>query len=337
MISLDALAMTDEPRFHVCSIGNAIIDVLTEAPETAVEEFGLNKGSMTLIDEDRANYLTSVMLKRVEESGGSAGNTAVGLAGLGARSAYIGKVRKDVMGMAFSESMRRSNVYFHTTMAESGPSTARCLIFVTPDHQRTMNTYLGACVQLTPHDIDPEIIENSSVTYLEGYLWDLEEAKAAFRKAIKIAHASGRKVALSLSDPFCVQRYRHEFRDLIENNVDILFANSDEISTLYECEYEQAREKLRGKVEIAALTMGVKGSEIVTSSATIPCPIIPIKNRVDTTGAGDFFAAGFLYGLVQERDLQSCAILGSASAAAVIQVFGARLSSQDLAWVKSVA
>lgn len=329
--------MSQEPRFHVCSIGNAIIDVLSEAPESAVEEFDLNKGTMTLIDEARADYLTSVMLKRVEESGGSAGNTAVGLAGLGARSAYIGKVKDDLLGQAFKESMRRSDVHFGTAMATDGPATARSLIFVTPDHQRTMNTFLGACVNLTPDDIDPEVIENSAVTYMEGYLWDMDAAKAAFRKAIELSHGAGQKTALSLSDPFCVERFREEFKELIENDIDILFANSDEICALYETDYETARERVRGKVEIAALTSGVKGSEVITADATTPCPIVPVKDRVDTTGAGDLFAAGFLYGLTAGKDMQTCALLGSAAAAAVIQIFGARLGADDLAWVKTVA
>ncbi len=329
--------MTQEPRFHVCSIGNAIIDVLSEAPESAVTEFGLNKGTMTLIDEARADYLTSVMLKRVEESGGSAGNTAVGLAGLGARSAYIGKVKNDLLGQAFKESMRRSDVHFGTAMASEGPATARSLIFVTPDHQRTMNTFLGACVNLRPEDIDPGVIENSAVTYMEGYLWDMDAAKAAFRKAIELSHGAGQKTALSLSDPFCVERFREEFKELIENDIDILFANSDEICALYETDYETARERIRGKVEIAALTMGVKGSEVITADTTTPCPIVPVKDRVDTTGAGDLFAAGFLYGLTAGKDMQTCALLGSAAAAAVIQIFGARLGADDLAWVKTVA
>lgn len=330
--------MTQDPRFHVCSIGNAIIDVLSEAPESAVEEFDLNKGAMTLIDEARADYLTSVMLKRVEESGGSAGNTAVGLAGLGARSAYIGKVRDDLLGKSFAESMRRSNVHFGTTMATSGPATARSLIFVTPDHQRTMNTYLGACVNLTPDDIDPEVIEHSAVTYMEGYLWDMAEAKAAFRKAIKLAHGAGRKTSLSLSDPFCVERFREEFKELIENDIDILFANSDEICALYETDsFDEAKEMVRGKVEIAALTCGVKGSEIIHGTETTKCPIVPVQHRVDTTGAGDFYAAGFLYGYTEGKGMQDCALLGSAAAAAVIQVFGARLSAEDLAWVQTVA
>ena len=329
--------MTQEPRFHVCSIGNAIIDVLSEAPESAVTEFGLNKGTMTLIDEARADYLTSVMLKRVEESGGSAGNTAVGLAGLGARSAYIGKVKNDLLGQAFKESMRRSDVHFGTAMASEGPATARSLIFVTPDHQRTMNTFLGACVNLRPEDIDPGVIENSAVTYMEGYLWDMDAAKAAFRKAIELSHGAGQKTALSLSDPFCVERFREQFKELIENDIDILFANSDEICALYETDYETARERIRGKVEIAALTMGVKGSEVITADTTTPCPIVPVKDRVDTTGAGDLFAAGFLYGLTAGKDMQTCALLGSAAAAAVIQIFGARLGADDLAWVKTVA
>ena len=330
--------MTADPRFHICSIGNAIIDVLAEAPESAIAEFGLNKGSMTLIDEARADYLTSVMLKRVEESGGSAGNTAVALAGLGARSAYIGKVKDDLLGRAFKESMRRSDVFFDTALESSGPSTARSLIFITPDHQRTMNTYLGACTNLGPEDIDPEIIENAAITYMEGYLWDMPSAKDAFRKAIKLAHKAGRKTALSLSDPFCVERFREEFKELIEQDIDILFANRDEICAIYETDsYEAAREAVRGRVEIAALTSGIRGSEIVTAQEITPCPIVPVQHRVDTTGAGDFFAAGFLYGLTLGKGMQACALLGSAAAAAVIQIFGARLSAEDLNWVKTVA
>ena len=330
--------MSQEPRFHVCSIGNAIIDVLSEAPESAVVEFGLNKGTMTLIDQERADYLTSVMLKRVEESGGSAGNTAVGLAGLGARSAYIGKVKNDLLGKSFAESMRRSHVHFGTAMATTGPATARSLIFVTPDHQRTMNTYLGACVNLGPEDIDAQVIENAAVTYMEGYLWDMDTAKAAFRKAIKLAHGAGQKTALSLSDPFCVERFRDEFKSLVENDIDILFANTDEICALYQVEsFEEAKEKVRGKVEIAALTCGVKGSEIIHGGETTKCPIVPVQRRVDTTGAGDFYAAGFLYGYTAGKSMQDCALLGSAAAAAVIQVFGARLTQEDLAWVQTVA
>ena len=279
--------MHKSPVFMFVRSGMPLLMFYRRRPESAVAEFSLNKGTMTLIDEARADYLTSVMLKRVEESGGSAGNTAVGLAGLGARSAYIGKVRDDLLGKSFAESMRRSNVHFGTPMATHGPATARSLIFVTPDHQRTMNTYLGACVNLGPEDIDPEVIEHSAVTYMEGYLWDMEAAKAAFRKAIKLAHGAGRKTALSLSDPFCVERFRAEFKELIENDIDILFANADEICALYETEsFEEAREKVRGKVEIAALTRGVKGSEIIHGDQTTPCPIVPVQHRVDTTGRG---------------------------------------------------
>ena len=247
-------------RFDVTSIGNAIVDVLTQVPDSAVDQYDLNRGSMTLIDAERAEYLTSIIGDRVVEAGGSAGNTAVALAGLGAKSAYIGKVANDQLGDQFDRSLDQLGVHFSTQTLENDLPTARCLIFVTPDGDRTMNTFLGASTMLKPADIDPEVVGQSKVTYMEGYLWDPENAKQAFRKAIEVARAQDRETSLSLSDPFCVDRYRSEFRELMETNqIDILFANEDELKSLYDTDdYEQARQAAR-QVGKPALPVAPKG------------------------------------------------------------------------------
>jgi sugar/nucleoside kinase (ribokinase family) len=324
--------------FDVTSMGNAIIDVLWQAPESVIDAQSLNKGTMTLIDEARAEVLTAVMAEdRLMESGGSAGNTAVGLAGLGARSAYVGKVKDDALGQAFKRSLSRTGVHFEVPFSTDGPATARSLIFVTPDGQRTMNTFLGASTQLAPRDIDEALIGGSAVTYMEGYLWDQPEAKDAFRLAANIAHRNGRLTALSLSDPFCVDRWRAEFLDLIETGtIDIIFANQDELMSLFETrDLDVARQAVQGaNVKMTALTRGYEGSEVlVPGQDSIRIPVVEVVKRVDTTGAGDLYAAGFLYAFTQGLDLATCGRYGSRAAAAVIQRVGARLEKDDLAAV----
>ncbi len=280
---------------------------------------------MALIDETRADTLYRAMGSGIEASGGSCGNTMAGIASLGGKGAYIGKVRNDQLGGVFAHDLRAIGVTFDTVPLTRGPSTARCLILVTPDAQRTMNTYLGACVELGPEDIDPDLVASAQVTYLEGYLFDPPRAKEAFRKAAKIAHDAGRKVSLSLSDPFCVDRYRDEFRDLVANHVDILFANESEICSLYEVnDFEEAVIHVRGKTDIAALTRSEAGSVIVTRDREHRIPAHKPDRLLDSTGAGDLYAAGFLYGLTHGKDLGTCGKLGSLAAAEAISHYGAR-------------
>jgi sugar/nucleoside kinase (ribokinase family) len=309
----------------VVGIGNAIVDVLVQADDAFLSTHGLAKGTMTLIDAARADALYAVMGPGVEESGGSAGNTMAGIASLGGAGAYIGKVRNDQLGEVFRHDITAIGVRFATAPARSGPPTARSFIIVTPDAQRTMNTYLGACVDLGPEDIDHEIIDAAQVTYLEGYLFDPPRAKEAFRKAAQRAHSAGRRVSLSLSDPFCVGRHRAEFRDLVTHHVDILFANEAEICSLYETEdFDAAAREVRRHCDVAALTRSEKGSVVVTQDHTHMIDAARVARVVDTTGAGDLYASGFLYGLTHGRDLATCGKLGSLCAAEAISHFGAR-------------
>jgi sugar/nucleoside kinase (ribokinase family) len=309
----------------VVGIGNAIVDVLVQADDAFLSTHGLAKGTMTLIDAARADALYAVMGPGVEESGGSAGNTMAGIASLGGAGAYIGKVRNDQLGEVFRHDITAIGVRFATAPARSGPPTARSFIIVTPDAQRTMNTYLGACVDLGPEDIDHEIIDAAQVTYLEGYLFDPPRAKEAFRKAAQRAHSAGRRVSLSLSDPFCVGRHRAEFRDLVTHHVDILFANEAEICSLYETDdFDAAAREVRRHCDVAALTRSEKGSVVVTRDHTHMIDAARVARVVDTTGAGDLYASGFLYGLTHGRDLATCGKLGSLCAAEAISHFGAR-------------
>ncbi len=307
-------------------LGNAIVDVLTTIDDAFLEQRGIPKGGMNLIDEARAEDLYAAMGQTVIISGGSAANTAVGAAKLGARSAFIGKVRDDEVGGYFTHDLRGTGVHFATTPAVDGPATARSYILVTPDGQRTMNTYLGACQNLTVDDVDPDLVRASSVVYLEGYLWDPPAAKDAFRKASDIAHDAGRAVALSLSDSFCVGRYRDEFLDLIRSKkVDIVFANEDELLALYEVTaFDQAIAALRQECGLAAVTRGAKGAVVVEPKGISAVPASPIDHVVDSTGAGDLFAAGFLSGLAQNRSKVDCARLGALAAAEIIGHVGAR-------------
>ncbi len=312
------------PAFDVTGIGNAIVDVLAHADDAKLTALGVDKGVMTLIDAQRAEQIYAQMGPGIECSGGSAANTIAGLAALGGKGAYIGKVRNDQLGDVFRHDLRSQGVAFDTAAAQDGVSTARCLILVTPDAQRTMMTFLGACVDLGPEDIDPAVIANAKVTYLEGYLWDPPKAKEAFRTAARIAHEAGRKVALSLSDPFCVGRHRAEFLELLSDHVDILFANEAEITSLYQTDFEDAVRQVRQHCDIAALTRSEKGSIVVAGGQVVVQGAEPVSKVVDTTGAGDLYAAGFLYGFTQGRDLGTCARLGGICAAEIIGHVGAR-------------
>lgn len=313
-------------RYDVIGVGNAIVDVLSPAEESFLSDHGLDKGVMTLIDGARGTELYDAMGPAVEVSGGSAANTLAGIASLGGKGAYIGKVRADVLGEVFRHDIRAIGVDYRTKPAEgAGEPTARCLIFVTPDAERTMQTCLGVSVELGPADIDVEAIKAAQITYLEGYLFDPPEAKKAFVHAAEAAHAAGRKVALSLSDAFCVDRHRAEFLHLISGHIDILFANEDEITSLFEVDsFDRALEMTRGHCEIAALTRSAKGSVILNHDQAHEVPAAPVGKVVDTTGAGDLYAAGVLYGLTQGFELPECARIGGLAAAEVIQHYGAR-------------
>ena len=324
--------MADAP-FDVVGVGNAIVDVIAQTDETDLARLDLNKGTMTLIDDAQAEWLYSEMNAGMETSGGSAANTLAGIASLGGRGAYIGKVRDDQLGEVFSHDIKAVGVDYPMRPAAEGPSTARCLIFVTPDADRTMQTYLGVSVMLGPEDIDPEKVGGAQITYLEGYLFDRDEAKEAFVKAAELAHAAGRRVALTLSDPFCVDRHRASFQQLVEGHVDIVFANHDEITSLYETDsFDEAVGKLVGKVDIAAITRGADGSVIVTPDEVVEVAAEPVEKVVDTTGAGDLYAAGVLHGLTQGYELAVAGRIGSICAAEVISHYGARpeVSLQDL-------
>jgi sugar/nucleoside kinase (ribokinase family) len=308
----------------VVGIGNALVDVLDHKPHDFIDRHDLARGTMTLIDEERAHHLYRAMEPAVEMSGGSAANTMVGIASLGGSAAYIGRVRDDDLGKVFAEDLRATGVEFSVPPASHGPATGRCVIVVTPDAQRTMNTYLGASTDLAPEDVDPDLIARAKLVYLEGYLWDRPSAMEAFREAARLAHAAGRQVALTLSDPFCVDRHRDSFVELIDGAVDVLFANEEEITSLFEVsDFEAALELVRGRVSVAALTCGAKGSVIVSGSRIDTVDPFPVP-VLDTTGAGDMYAAGFLHGLAQGWDLPACGRLGSAAAARIIAQTGAR-------------
>ena len=311
--------------FDVVGVGNAIVDVTVETSEAELKRLEINKGTMTLIDIEQADRLYSEIYSGLQCSGGSAANTLAGLVSLGGAGAYIGKVCDDDLGDVFRHDLKAIGVDYPLRPAGSGPPTARCLVFVTPDADRTMLTSLGISATLGPDDIDPETIGGSQITYLEGYLYDEPEAKEAFFKAAEIAHAAGRKVALTLSDPFCVDRHRASFRHLLETHVDIIFANHDEITSLCECvALNDAIGILAGKVEIAALTRGELGSVIVTSDNVYEIPAERVDNVIDTTGAGDLFAAGVLFGLTQGFDVSKAGRTGAICAAEVVSHYGAR-------------
>jgi len=322
-------------RYDVLGIGNAIVDVIARTEEDFLLEHAMRKGGMALIDEARAEAIYEAMGPATEMSGGSAANTTVGLASLGARAAFIGKIKHDILGRAFAHDIRAAGVGFATAPAAEGPSTGRCYVLVTPDGERTMNTYLGAAQDLHPADIDPEVVAASAVTYLEGYLWDPKNAKDAFLKAAKIAHEADRRVALTLSDAFCVDRWRDEFLQLMRSRtVDFIFANEAELHSLYQTsDFDAALTALRGDIDIAVVTRSEKGCLVVGPDGIEAVPAFPVERVVDTTGAGDLFAAGFLTGLARGADDRACGRLGALAAAEVIQHLGARpeTSLKDLA------
>ncbi|HEX9259104.1 MAG TPA: adenosine kinase [Acidimicrobiales bacterium] len=309
----------------VVGIGNALVDVITHAHDEFLDAQQLVKGSMTLIDTDRAVSLYAAMGSGIEMSGGSAANTMTGIASFGGRTGYIGKVADDQLGEVFGHDMRAEGVAFPNGPARLGVPTGRCLIVVTPDAQRTMNTYLGVSSLLGPDDVDPAFVTRAKVVYLEGYLWDRDDAKAAYRKAAAVAHSAGGKVSLTLSDSFCVERHRDGFFDLVEHDVDILFANEHELMALYQVEdFDDALQAVRGHCEVAAITRGKAGSVIVAGDELHVIDAHPVAEVVDTTGAGDLYASGFLYGYTNGFALADCGRLGSLAAAEVISHVGAR-------------
>jgi sugar/nucleoside kinase (ribokinase family) len=326
--------MTDA-KYDVLGIGNAIFDVLVQTDESFLSSHGMTKGGMALIDEARAASIYSDMGPAIEMSGGSAANTIVGLANLGARAAYVGKVKDDQIGRLYSHDIRAAGVAFETKAASDGPATGCSYILVTPDGERTMNTYLGAAQELMPADIDAAQIAASSIIYLEGYLWDPRSAKDAFVKAATIAHGAGRQVALTLSDSFCVDRYRDEFLDLMrKGTVDLVFANEAELHSLYQAsDFDTALKQLRADTKLGIVTRSEKGCVVASTDGVTAVPAFPIEKMVDTTGAGDLFAAGFLFGVVRGAGHEAAGRLGALAAAEVIQHIGARpqVSLKELA------
>jgi adenosine kinase len=322
-------------KYDVLGIGNAIFDVLVRTDESFLLCHGMTKGGMALIDEARAAAIYQDMGPATEMSGGSAANTIVGVASLGARAAYVGKVKDDQIGRMYAHDIRAAGVAFQTGAAAAGPATGCSYILVTDDGERTMNTYLGAAQDLTPADIDAEQIAAAKITYLEGYLWDPKSAKEAFVKASKIAHEAGRQVALTLSDSFCVDRYRDEFLDLMrKNTVDLVFANEAELHSLYQTsDFDTALKQLREDAKLGVVTRSAKGCVVASGDGVIAVPAFPVERMVDTTGAGDLFAAGFLFGLIRGAGHENAGRLGALAAAEVIQHIGARpqVSLKELA------
>ena len=313
-------------EYDVLTIGNAIVDIIARTEDDFIRANGIIKGAMNLIDGERAELLYSRMGPAIETSGGSAGNTAAGVANFGGRAAYFGKVSDDHLGGVFNHDMHAQGVAFDTKPLKGEPPTARSMIFVTPDGERSMNTYLGACVELKPEDIEDDKVASSKITYFEGYLWDPPLAKDAIRLAAKIAHRHGRKMAMTLSDPFCVDRYRAEFLELMRSGtVDICFANEHELKSLYQtADFDTALAALRNDCEMAAVTRSEKGSVIIRGDETLQVEPVPVETVVDTTGAGDLYAAGVLFGLTQGYPLAKCGRLGSLAASIVISQIGPR-------------
>jgi sugar/nucleoside kinase (ribokinase family) len=322
-------------KYDVLGIGNAIFDVLVQTDEKFLADHGMTKGSMALIDEARAASIYRDMGPATEMSGGSGANTIVGIANLGARAAFIGKVRDDQIGGLYAHDIRAAGVAFETQAAADGPASGCSYILVTPDGERTMNTYLGAAQNLTPADVDEAQVAASAVLYLEGYLWDPASAKEAFVKASTIAHGAGRQVALTMSDSFCVDRYRDEFLGLMRNGTaDLIFANEAELRSLYQTpDFDAALTQLRNDVKLGIVTRSEKGCVVASAEGVIAVPAFPIPKLVDTTGAGDLFAAGFLFGLVRGAGYEKAGMLGGLAAAEVIQHIGARpqVSLKELA------
>ncbi|WP_299865273.1 adenosine kinase [uncultured Hoeflea sp.] len=322
-------------RYDVLCIGNAIVDIIARCDDAFIDDNNIIKGAMNLIDADRAELLYARMGPAIEASGGSAGNTAAGIASFGGRSAYFGKVAEDQLGKIYSHDIRAQGVHFATPPLAGPPPTARSMIFVTPDGERSMNTYLGACVELGPEDIEQDVVADAKVTYFEGYLWDPPRAKDAIRQCAEIAHAHGREMSMTLSDPFCVDRYRDEFLDLMRSGtIDIVFSNADEVKSLYQTDdFEAATAQLGRDCKLAAVTRSEHGSVVVRGEERVEVQAIHVDEVVDTTGAGDLYAAGFLHGYAKDQPLDVCGKLGSLAAGLVIQQIGPRplLSLKDAA------
>lgn len=314
-----------QPSLDVLALGNALVDVLSHEDDAFVTAVGIERGAMTMVDFERSEEIYAAMGPGTEISGGSAANTVAGVAGFGGRAAFVGKVRDDQLGTVFRHDLRSVGVSFDTPPAHAGPSTGRCLVVVTPDAQRTMSTYLGIAPDIRPTDVDEDLVASAAVTYLEGYLWDRPDAKAAIVKASETARRAGRRVAFTLSDPFCVDRHRDAFWQLIGDHVDVLFANDVEVRSLTQADdFDDALQAIRGRCEIAVLTRSEHGSVVVAGDEVHVVAAHPVDEVVDTTGAGDLFAAGFLYGLTHGYNLHTCARLGGAAAAEVIGHLGAR-------------
>ena len=333
------MTQPSETRFDLCAVGNAIVDVLAPCDDAFLSAQGLTPGSMSLVDEDQSAALYAAMAAGVEASGGSAGNTVAGVGSFGGLAAYVGKVAPDTLGQVFTHDIRAAGVAFDTPVLEGGAGTGRCLINVTPDGQRTMSTFLGAANQLGVDDIDATLIGDSAIVYLEGYLFDPAPARAAFEAAAAAAHAAGRKVAITLSDTFVVARWRAELLAFIEASADIVLANESELAALFETEdFDTAASHLAGMVEIAAITRGEHGSVIVSGAQRIAVAAVPVDKVVDTTGAGDQYAAGFLLGVARGLTLEQAGQLGSLAASEVIAHWGPRpmVSLCDLAMQKGL-
>ena len=312
------------PTYDVVGLGNALVDVISHEDEAFLASNGLLKGSMTLIDESRATLLYDAMGVGTEMSGGWGANTLAGVASFGGRAAFVGKVRDDELGRVFAHDLAANGVAFVARPASDGPPTGRCLIVVTPDAERTMSTYLGAGADMGPDSIDPAVIGDAKVVYLEGYLFDRPEAKEAYRKASRIAHEAGGQVALTLSDSFCVERHLDEWETLVDEQVDILFGNAEEVQVLCRTSFAEAVRQLQKRVNVAVITRGSEGSLVVTPDEVVEVPAETVPRLVDTTGAGDLYASGFLYGYTNDRPLAECGRLGSVAAAEVISHTGAR-------------
>jgi len=315
-----------ETRFDALCIGNAICDVFAHVEEDFLLQENLIKGAMRLIETDEAVRLFDKMGQTVRISGGSAGNTAAGIASLGGLPAFFGKVAEDELGDSYYHDMNGTGVYYNTPRLREWKPTARSMILITPDGERTMNTYLGACTEFSPSDVDEDVVAASAVTYMEGYLWDPEEAKKAFLKAAEVAHLNERKVAITLSDSFCVDRYRSEFQSMLTDGVvDLMFANEHELRALYETsDLDTAIAEARATGALTALTLGKEGAMVFNREETFKVAAQQVDNVVDLTGAGDLFASGFLFGLARDYELANAAELGCLCAASVISHVGAR-------------
>jgi len=327
------------PRFDVAGIGNALVDVIANADDAFLAAEGVQKGSMTLIDAARADTLYGRMGQAIESSGGSCANTIAGLASLGGTGAFLGKVKKDQLGDVFVHDIKTLGVTFPAKVATDGAPTGRCLVLVTPDAERSMSTFLGAAQNLTPDDIDADVIKASAVTYMEGYLWDQQGAKDAFLKAAKISREAGRVVSITLSDSFCVDRFRAEFRNLVKNEIDLLFANESELLSLYETtSFDDALAQLRKECKHAAVTRSENGAVILQDGDVHKVAAEKIEKVVDTTGAGDLFAAGFLYGFSHDLGPVKSGQLGAMAAAEIISHYGPRplVSLKELAKQKDL-